>query len=147
MEQVAYLRGDNLTKIDRASMAVSLETRLPILSHEIVELSWRLPLSMKIRDEDTKWALRKVLDKYVPRSLTDRPKVGFSVPINQWLRHDLKEWGSSLLDSVAAASNGLLLEDVVRQCWDDHILGKRDNSHKLWSVLMLLDWMKQQDSS
>lgn len=140
LDQVAYLPGDNLAKVDRASMAVSLETRLPLLSHEIVELSWRLPPRMKIQNSTTKIALRQVLYRYVPRELVDRPKMGFSVPIDQWLRGELKEWAEDLLGTINSSGKGLIMENPVRQAWNEHINGLQDHSHRLWTVLMFLSW-------
>jgi asparagine synthase (glutamine-hydrolysing) len=140
LDQVAYLPGDNLAKVDRASMAVSLETRLPLLSHEIVDLSWRLPVSMKVKNNVSKQALRQVLYQYVPHELIDRPKMGFSVPIDQWLRGDLKEWAHDLLGTMNSSGKGILMEKPVWQAWNEHINGLRDHSHRLWTVLMFLSW-------
>lgn len=140
LDQIAYLPGDNLAKVDRASMAVSLETRLPLLSHEVVDLSWRLPVSMKVQNKTAKWALRQVLYKYVPKNLIDRPKMGFSVPIEQWLRGELKEWAEDLLDTIDTNSGGMLLERPIRKVWNEHISGRRDHSHRLWTLLMFLSW-------
>ncbi|MDX2502918.1 MAG: asparagine synthase (glutamine-hydrolyzing) [Gammaproteobacteria bacterium] len=139
-DQVAYLPGDNLTKVDRASMAVSLETRLPLLDHQIVELSWRMPLSMKIKDNQSKWALRQVLYRHVPKELIERPKMGFSVPIDQWLRGELKGWATSLLDTIDDAADGMLSKQPILKIWNEHISGRRDHSHRLWTVLMFLAW-------
>lgn len=140
IDQIAYLPGDNLAKVDRASMAVSLETRLPLLSHEIVDLSWRIPVSMKVRNKKTKWVLRQVLHKYVPCELIDRPKMGFSVPIDQWLRCELKGWAEDLLATIDHAAGGLLEKKPIIKVWNEHISGRRDHSHRLWTVLMLLSW-------
>jgi asparagine synthase (glutamine-hydrolysing) len=139
-DQMAYLPGDNLVKVDRASMAVSLETRLPLLSHEVVDLSWRLPLSMKLQNNETKWALRQVLFRYVPRELIERPKMGFSVPIDSWLRGELKNWAEDLLATIDNVADDLLKKEVVLQTWHEHISGRRDHSHRLWTILMFLSW-------
>ena len=139
LDQTGYLPGDNLAKVDRASMAVSLETRLPILSHEVVDLAWRIPVSMKVKNNVSKWALRKVLYKYVPQEMIDRPKMGFSVPVAKWLRGELKEWAEDLLATIDM-SGGILQKQVIQKAWDDHISGKRDNSHRLWTVLMYISW-------
>jgi asparagine synthase (glutamine-hydrolysing) len=141
LDQTEYLQGDNLAKVDRASMAVSLETRLPLLSHEIVELSWRLPVSMKARRDKSKWILRQVLHKYIPENLIERPKMGFSVPVAQWLREDLREWATDMLELIPAKGPDFLRQKAIMSAWDDHLHGKRDNSQKLWTVLMLLSWM------
>ncbi|MBT8439719.1 MAG: asparagine synthase (glutamine-hydrolyzing), partial [Gammaproteobacteria bacterium] len=140
-DQVSYLPGDNLTKVDRASMAVSLETRLPLLDHGIVELSWRFPLEMKINNGITKWPLRQILYKYVPRQLIDRPKMGFSVPIATWLREDLREWAEDMLSLLDGNRDHLLCKQSVRQAWKEHVNGNRDHSHRLWAVLMYLSWL------
>jgi len=140
LDQVQYLPGDNLAKVDRASMAVSLETRLPLLSHEIVDFSWQLPLSMKVRNNDSKWILKQVLNKYVPEKLTDRPKMGFSVPVDRWLRGELREWAGDLLSSTESLGRGLFREKEINRTWDEHCKGKRDHSHRLWTVLMFLAW-------
>ena len=139
-DQIGYLQGDNLAKVDRASMAVSLETRLPLLSHEIAEFAWRLPLAMRIRGQTTKWALRQVLYRYVPQALIDRPKMGFSVPVGDWLRSDLKEWAEDLLGSEDLRCGELLNPQPILQAWNEHMGRTRDHSHRLWAVLMFLAW-------
>ena len=140
LDQAGYLPGDNLVKVDRASMAVSLETRLPLLSHEVVDFAWRIPVSMKVKDNVSKWVLRKVLYKYVPKDLVDRPKMGFSVPIGTWLRGELKIWAEDLLGTVGSIAGGVLQEKPVMKTWDEHISGQRDHSHRLWTILMFLSW-------
>jgi asparagine synthase (glutamine-hydrolysing) len=140
LDQMNYLPGDNLTKVDRASMAVSLETRLPLLSHEIAELSWRIPVSMKVNAGDSKWVLRQVLYKYIPRELIDRPKMGFSVPVAHWLRNELYEWASDLLSGSRARNNSFLNYKEVDRIWREHTRGKNDHALKLWAVLMFLSW-------
>jgi len=142
LDQMIYLPGDNLAKVDRASMAVSLETRLPLLSHEVVDLSWRIPTSMKSRNGVSKWALREVLYRYVPQEMIDRPKMGFSVPVAKWLRSDLKVWAEDLLNSLDAG-DGMLQKAVILKIWDEHISGKRDHSHSLWAVLMFISWSQR----
>lgn len=139
MDQTDYLPGDNLAKVDRASMAVSLETRLPLLSHEVVDLAWRIPVSMKVRANVSKLVLRKVLYKYVPQEMIDRPKMGFSVPVAKWLRSELKEWAGDLIGSAGLADN-LLVRSQIEKAWNEHISGKNDHSHRLWTVLMFLSW-------
>ena len=146
-DQMAYLPGDNLAKVDRASMAVSLETRLPLLSHEVVDLSWRMPLSMKLRNNQTKWALRHVLFRYVPRHLIERPKMGFSVPVDRWLRGELKSWAEDFLDTIDDAADGLLKKGAVLKTWSEHISGRRNHSHRLWTVLMLLSWSENKNKN
>lgn len=140
MDQIGYLPGDNLAKVDRASMAVSLETRLPLLSRDVVDLSWRIPTSMKVRNNTSKWALREVLYKYVPQEMIDRPKMGFSVPVARWLRGELKEWAGDLLSNADLHSGSTLQKNLIQKAWTEHASGKRDHSHRLWTVLMYLSW-------
>lgn len=142
-DQMNYLPGDNLAKVDRASMAVSLETRLPLLSHEMAELSWRIPKTMKVRNGESKWILKQVLDKYMPRDLVVRPKMGFSVPVAQWLRKELHEWASDLLVSDNLKNSGMLNHKLINKVWNQHINGDNDHSLKLWAVLMYLSWSDQ----
>lgn len=139
LDQMIYLPGDNLAKVDRASMAVSMETRLPLLCHEVVDLSWRIPCSMKNINGVSKWPLKQVLYKYVPKEMIDRPKMGFSVPVAQWLRSDLKAWAEDLISSVEDGNSELNKEAILR-LWREHIAGRRDHSHRLWTVLMFLSW-------
>jgi len=143
-DQLGYLTDDNLVKGDRASMAVSLEARMPLLDHRIVELSWRLPLSMKYRDGQSKWLLRQVLYRYVPKALIDRPKMGFSVPIRDWLKGPLKNWAGDLLNSNSAMASGMLKQQTIQQVWRQHLNGSHDHSNKLWTLCMWLTWLEQQ---
>ena len=141
LDQTGYLPGDNLAKVDRASMAVSLETRLPLLSHDVVDLAWQIPVSMKVKGGVSKWVLRQVLYKYVPQSMIDRPKMGFSVPIAKWLRNDLKEWAEDLLFSTNASQAMPLDKRLIQKTWREHLSGKHDHSHRLWAVLMYYSWL------
>lgn len=147
LDQIGYLPGDNLAKVDRASMAVSLETRLPLLSHEVVELAWRIPTSMKFKNNISKWALREVLYKYVPKEMVDRPKMGFSVPVAKWLRGELKEWAEDLLATIDTSSGSMLQKKIVQKVWAEHVSGKRDHSHRLWTILMYLSWSENRNSN
>ena len=139
-DMIEYLPDDILTKVDRASMAVSLEARVPLLDHHVVELAWQLPLDWKIRRRTQKWILRQVLARHVPPSLFERPKMGFGVPVGQWLRGPLKDWASELLDENSLRADGILKPDVVTRTWDAHQAGRGNHEHQLWAVLMFQSW-------
>lgn len=140
MDMLTYLPGDILTKVDRASMAVGLEARVPLLDHRVVEFASALPMNMKIRGGETKWLLRQMLDQYVPRSLIERPKQGFAVPLGDWLRGPLRDWAEDLLSEDALNKSGLFHPAPVRAKWQRHLAGQHHEHYALWSILMAQDW-------
>jgi len=141
-DMVEYLPDDILTKVDRASMAVSLEARVPLLDHDVVEFAWRIPMGWKIHGRTQKWILRQVLGRHVPATLFERPKMGFGVPVGQWLRGPLKDWAADLLDENALHADGILDAHVAARTWDAHQAGRGNHEHQLWAVLMFQSWWR-----
>ena len=144
LDTINYLPDDILTKVDRASMAVSLEVRTPLLDHRVVEFVWRLPMHYKIREKERKWLLRQVLYKYVPRQLMERRKTGFKIPVGDWLGGPLRDWAENLLDEKRLADDGFLNPLLVRERWNAHLSGHGNWTGSLWNVLMFQAWLETQ---
>ncbi len=144
VDACGYLPDDILTKVDRASMAVSLEVRSPLLDHRVAEFAWRLPLGLKVRAGEGKWPLRALLGRYLPKQLVNRPKAGFDLPVGEWLRGPLRPWAEGLLNERRLRAEGFLHPEPIRLKWDEHLSGRRNWQHPLWSVLMFEAWLDAQ---
>lgn len=142
LDMLGYLPDDLLVKVDRAAMAVSLETRVPYLDHHVVEFAWRLPFRLKIRGGQTKWILRQLLYRHVPEALIERPKMGFGVPVGDWLRGPLRGWAEELLDEQRLRSEGFFNPEPIRDMWKAHLRGTVDEQYRLWGVLTFQSWLE-----
>jgi asparagine synthase (glutamine-hydrolysing) len=144
LDTISYLPNDILVKLDRASMAFALESRVPYLDHRVVEFAWRLPLEMRVRPASGKWILRQVLQRYVPSHLTERSKMGFAVPLDSWLRTSLRDWAEALLDPKRLQREGFFDSEAVRRKWEAHLQGRGNWQYHLWDVLMFQSWLETQ---
>lgn len=143
VDGVTYLPDDILTKLDRASMSVGLEARVPLLDHRVVEFAWRLPRRLRWRDGQSKWMMRESLKRHAPHGLLDQPKRGFGVPLAEWLRGPLRDWADSLLDPTKLLNQGILRPKVVQRAWQEHLQGRAEWHYLLWDVLMLQAWLEK----
>ena len=144
LDLVSYLPDEILVKVDRASMAVSLEARVPLLDYRVVEFAWRLPLAMKVRAGQGKWILRQLLYRYVPRALVERPKMGFGVPVDAWLRGPLRQWAAHLLAETRLKREGFFVPALIQKKWAEHLSGNRNWGTHLWDVLMFEEWLERE---
>jgi asparagine synthase (glutamine-hydrolysing) len=146
LDTLMYLPDDILVKVDRAAMGVSLESRVPLLDHRVIEFAWRLPLAMKVKGNTGKRPLRQLLHRYVPKELVDRPKQGFGVPIHEWLRGPMRPWAEELLSESRLKNEGYFFAEPIRQKWSEHVSGRRNWQAQMWGVLMFQSWFEQHKS-
>ena len=146
LDTIMYLPDDILVKVDRASMGVSLESRVPLLDHRVIEFAWRLPLAMKVKGNTGKRPLRQLLHRYVPKEFVERPKRGFGVPIHDWLRGPMRPWAEDLLNESRLKQEGYFFPAPIRQKWSEHVSGRRNWQPQMWGVLMFQSWLEQHKS-
>jgi len=144
LDSMTYLPDDILVKVDGAAMVVSLETRVPFLDHHVVEFAWQIPQSMNLRDGQSKCPLRQVLYRHVPKVLIKRPKLGFGIPIGDWLRHDLRDWAEELRDETRLRNEGSFQPEFIRKKWQEHLSGQYNRQDNVWDVLMFQAWLEEQ---
>ena len=142
LDSITYLPDDILVKVDRATMDVALEGRIPYLDHRVAEFAWRLPLAMRVRGQEGKWILRQLLYRYVPREMVDRPKSGFGFALDAWLRGGLRDWAEGLLAEDRIRSEGFFQPEPIRQRWKEHLSGQRNWAYLLWDILMFQAWLE-----
>jgi asparagine synthase (glutamine-hydrolysing) len=142
---LSYRTNDLMVKTDRASMAVALEARAPLMDYQLAEYAWRLPADMKVQGGQGKWLLRQILKKHIPENLYERPKMGFSIPLNQWLQGPLKEWANELLAPEKIKNQGLFDVDLIRDTWNNFQIcdGAQSSRKDLWTILMFQSWYKE----
>ena len=143
-DALTYLPDDILVKVDRASMANSLEIRTPFLDHRVVEYSWKIPQSLKLKDGHGKWILRQILNNYLPKKIIERPKMGFGVPIDNWLRGELRDWAESLLNETRLKNEGYFDHNYIKKIWNEHLFEKKNWQHQLWDILMFQSWLDKE---
>ena len=143
LDSLYYLSDDILTKVDRAAMAVSLETRVPFLDPRVIETAWRLPLDMKIRHNQSKWILRQILKDFIPTSLMNRPKMGFGIPIAGWLRYDLSPWVDALLNKQKLIEQNIFDAKKIQRIWREHQTSHKDWSSFVWNICMFQAWYEE----